>query len=79
MRILHEFLFYLIYHYKGVYNEDNTENETYIKEFCEELKNEEIPKSYLKEISWKMFIPPLMKYEGILYTLFYISLPYIQL
>ncbi|KAJ8917397.1 hypothetical protein NQ315_002421 [Exocentrus adspersus] len=63
MRIIHEFLFYLIYgcdRNSEPLSQDEVEDlfESYcINVTKDDLKN--IPSIYCKEISWKMFIPPL--------------------
>lgn len=68
MRILHELFFYLTYGYEGS-GEPLTENEVsdLFKSYCitlseEDLKN--MPAIYVKELSWKMFIPPLPLHLG---------------
>ncbi|XP_065212639.1 general transcription factor 3C polypeptide 1 [Planococcus citri] len=64
MRILHEFLISLVYHYEGDENLNPEDCNNYIKSFCSDFdEGEEIPKVYFKEISSRMFIPPLTKYE----------------
>lgn len=65
MRILHEFLISLVYHYDGDENLDQEDCVNYVKDYCTDFDDgEEIPKTYFKEISPRMFVPPLMKYEG---------------
>lgn len=65
MRVLHELLFYMLFSYKGDENLDTEDYSSFIRSVCDEFEvGEKLPKCYVKEISWKMFIPPLMKYEG---------------
>uniref|UniRef100_A0A6P7FFU9 General transcription factor 3C polypeptide 1 n=1 Tax=Diabrotica virgifera virgifera TaxID=50390 RepID=A0A6P7FFU9_DIAVI len=66
MRIMHEFLFYVIYdcHPPLTYERpmENDQIETLFKSYrigISEKDLEELPKIYRHEISWKMFIPPL--------------------
>ncbi|KAF2899021.1 hypothetical protein ILUMI_07153, partial [Ignelater luminosus] len=65
LRLLHEFLFYVIYgnstgqetgNVKQVLNDSNI--------VMDEDEIKEIPPMYCKEISWKMFIPPLPEHNG---------------
>ncbi len=62
MKILHELLVYILYQYEGDENLDQEERKAYLQPLMESV--EELPKCYVKEIGWKMFIPPLLKYEG---------------
>ncbi|KAG5885477.1 hypothetical protein JTB14_005068 [Gonioctena quinquepunctata] len=68
MRILHEFLFYLIYEFK-----DNVEPlkpeevKSLLQSYYIEVSDEDLqrlPNVYCNEISWKMFIPPLPHHAG---------------
>lgn len=68
MRIVHEFLFFIIYEYNMhreplSYGEVRDLFKSYMINISDEdLKN--LPPIYWKEISWKMFIPPLPKHNG---------------
>ncbi|XP_074040495.1 general transcription factor 3C polypeptide 1 isoform X2 [Leptinotarsa decemlineata] len=68
MKIMHEFMFYLIYEYKTAVEPLNTkEVKDLFKSYHIELSEEDLeqlPKIYTKEISWKMFIPTLPLHEG---------------
>ncbi|KAJ8939733.1 hypothetical protein NQ314_011019 [Rhamnusium bicolor] len=68
MRIVHEFLFYLIYGYsKKSVPLKNSEVEQLFKSYRIDLTREDltkIPKMWCTEISWKMFIPPLPYHKG---------------
>lgn len=67
LRTLHEFLFYLVYEYKGAREEPNQ------KEIIEQLTEnspvlfddiEQTPTIWTPEPGWKMFIPPLIPHNG---------------
>ncbi|CAL7934994.1 unnamed protein product [Xylocopa violacea] len=66
MQVLHIFLFYLIYEHPG---EQQISKEEQIKvlrnnfNITEELI-EEFSTIYTKDVSWKMFVPPLPQYTG---------------
>ncbi|CAG9814775.1 unnamed protein product, partial [Phaedon cochleariae] len=71
MRIVHEFLFYLVYEQRqeGVGEEPvpKREVEKLFKGYGIEITQEELenlPAVYCKEISWKMFIPPLPHHKS---------------
>lgn len=66
MKLLHELLVYVSYQYEGDENLDQDECKKYLSPLYAEDDDakENLPKCYTKEIGWKMFIPPLMKYEG---------------
>ncbi|KAF5305074.1 hypothetical protein FQA39_LY09336 [Lamprigera yunnana] len=65
MRVLHEFLFYLIYYYspsKEVIDGKELFQKLNISMDDDEMK--EVPTIYCKELSWKMFVPPLTHHPG---------------
>lgn len=60
MRILHNYMFYLIYGYDGDANLDQTcKKEIIDKTEVDPSFLEEMPFVYRTEIDWKMFLPPL--------------------
>lgn len=68
MRILHELMFFLIYDYSATGEPlTNIEVSELFKSHYINLSEEDIqamPKIYFKELSWKMFIPPLPHHKG---------------
>lgn len=68
MRVFHELLFFLIYDYSAS-GQPLTESEVndLFKSNCINLSKDDIenmPNIYFKELSWKMFIPPLPNHIG---------------
>ncbi|KAJ8949184.1 hypothetical protein NQ318_021677 [Aromia moschata] len=68
MRVIHEVLFYLIYSYdKQSVPLTNDEVADLFRSYRIDLTEEDLekmPKIYCKEMSWKMFIPPLPYHKG---------------
>lgn len=68
LRTLHEFLFYLVYEYKGVAREEPIQDEIIkqLKENSTMLLDdiEQMPTIWTAEPGWKMFIPPLIPHNG---------------
>ncbi|CAG9861769.1 unnamed protein product [Phyllotreta striolata] len=68
IRIMHEFLFYLIYDYTGTQNPLALDDVNRLFESHHiELTNKDLsdlPPIYSDEIGWKMFVPPLPKHTG---------------
>lgn len=68
MRICHEVLFFLIYDYKASGKPlTKTEVSSLFKSHYIDLSEEDLqnmPQIYFKELSWKMFIPPLPEHKG---------------
>lgn len=68
MRIFHELLFFLIYDYSasGKPLSNSEVRELFLSNYIN-LSDEDVqamPKIYFKELSWKMFIPPLPHHKG---------------
>lgn len=68
MRIFHELLFFLIYDYSASGQPlTNSEVRNLFKSHYINLSEEDVdnmPKIYFKELSWKMFIPPMPHHKG---------------
>ncbi|GJQ73435.1 hypothetical protein Trydic_g13797 [Trypoxylus dichotomus] len=65
IKVMHELLFYLIYNYDGK-AVDSKDVPSVLRQFHVKLSNdniEELGTLYRRELSWKMFIPPLPKYK----------------
>lgn len=67
MQALHLFLFYLVYEHPGEQTLTKEEQINVLRDndlkITDELV-EEFSTVYTKDISWKMFVPPLPKYNG---------------
>lgn len=71
MKVLHELVTYLVYHYDGKENLDPEESKKFMRPLLKVSESvDDLPTIYKREISWKMFIPPLMPFEGNFYSIY---------
>ena len=77
MQALHIFLFYLVYEHPGHQTLSKAEQIKILRDndfnITEELA-EEFNTIYTKDVSWKMFVPPLPHYNGKLFLRVFFTL-----
>ncbi|XP_075236331.1 general transcription factor 3C polypeptide 1 [Lycorma delicatula] len=64
MKVMHRFLFYLVYNYEGIENQDQELAKYEINKECEitEDVTNLMPDIYYPKVDWRMFVAPLPKY-----------------